>query len=254
MFENTSSEPLATPINHRVTSTAFNKANKVTDVYKQTSVPDYLESVYHWSYLSPKNVYRLDREWIVRLILWGQHVKLREAVFRDIPKGSKVVQCAAVYGKFSPLLAEHLGESGHLTVLDIAPIQTLITKDKLAPYTNTEVQLDDASSAKMPANASILLSYFLLHEVPDDYKQTILNNLLKQIPPKGKLILVDYHRPNNWHPLKAVMSLVFDTLEPFAKAFWNREIKEFAEDSDRFKWEKTTFFGGMYQKVVVTRV
>jgi ubiquinone/menaquinone biosynthesis C-methylase UbiE len=215
--------------------------------------PQYLKTVYYWSYLNPRNVNWLDREWIVKIILWWQHEKLRKAAFREIQQGGKVLQTAAVYGSFSSALAKHLCSEGKLTVLDVAPIQVSITQKKLANDLNTDVVLSDAAHYLVREDTNVILSYFLLHEVPDNYKQKILDNLLSQLPLGSKLVIVDYHKPHWAHPLKPLMSLVFDTLEPFAKSFWQNDISHFSQNKNEFNWKKTTFFGGLYQKVLVTR-
>lgn len=218
-----------------------------------TKIPDYLESVYYWSYLNPRNVNWLDREWIVKFILWWQHAKLRKAAFNEIQPGNKVLQTAAVYGNFSPALAGHIGSKGQLSICDVAPVQVEITQKKLAEHLNTQVHLADAADYQIDCHTQVILSYFLLHEVPDTYKQKILDNLLTQLPSGAKLVLVDYHKPHWAHPLKPLMSMIFTTLEPFAKSFWRSEIRNFSQLQAAFHWQKTTFFGGMYQKVVVTR-
>lgn len=218
-----------------------------------TTIPDYLESVYYWSYLNPRNVHWLDREWIVKFILWWQHAKLRKAAFSEIQPGNKVLQIAAVYGQFSPALAVHIGSKGQLSVLDVAPIQVAITQKKLAEHLNTQIHIADAADCQIDSDTQVILSYFLLHEVPDTYKQEILDNMLSQLPSDAKLVLVDYHKPHWAHPLKPLMSMIFTALEPFAKSFWRSEIRDFSRLHAAFHWQKTTFFGGMYQKVVVTR-
>jgi hypothetical protein len=72
--------------------------------------------------------------------------------------------------------------------------------------------------------------FFLLHEVPDDYKRAIVRTLLRSViktnednkpnaavgnesssssgKGKGKVVFVDYHMPANSHPLKFVMHTV----------------------------------------------
>jgi len=73
------------------------------------------------------------------------------------------------------------------------------------------------------------------------------------VVPGGKVVFVDYHRPHWAHPLKPVMSLVFDTLEPFAKDLWDNEVSHYGGESDEFVWRKETYFGGLYQKVVAEK-
>ena len=96
--------------------------------------------------------------------------------------------------------------------------------------------------------------YFLLHEVPEDYKYKVVDLLLEKVRPGGKVVFVDYHKPRWWHPLKLITSIVFDTLEPFAKSLWRNEISDFASKADQFSWRKETIFGGLFQKVVATRL
>lgn len=241
------------PLNNTSGKHSIEGTKKNRHQNKFTGIPEYLESVYHWSYLNPRNVNWLDREWIVKIILWWQHEKLRNTAFCEIQPGDKVLQTAAVYGNFSPALANHIGSEGQLTVIDVAQIQVGITHKKLAKHLNTEVELSDASQHQVGQDTNVILSYFLLHEVPDNYKQKILDNLLSQLPLGAKLVLVDYHKPLWAHPLKPLMSMIFDTLEPFAKSFWEKDISHFSKVINEFNWEKSTLFGGLYQKVVVTR-
>ena len=91
------------------------------------------------------------------------------------------------------------------------------------------------------------------HELPDDYKRAVVDASLASLASGGKAIFVDYHRPHWAHPLRGVMSLVFDLLEPFAKKMWSREIAGFATDGRDFTWRKQTSFGGLYQMTVAHR-
>jgi SAM-dependent methyltransferase len=95
--------------------------------------------------------------------------------------------------------------------------------------------------------------FFLLHEIPDDRKRAVVDALLGKVRPGGKVIFVDYHRTRAWHPLRGPMHLVFRWLEPFALGLVHREIEDFAGERSGYSWTKETFFGGLYQKVVVTR-
>ena len=99
----------------------------------------------------------------------------------------------------------------------------------------------------------VVCCYFLMHELPDDYKRGVAATLLDCVRPGGKLVFVDYHKPHWAHPLKLITSFVFDTLEPYAKGLWRDEIASFAGNDERFTWRKETYFGGLFQKVVATR-
>ncbi|VAW17504.1 hypothetical protein MNBD_ALPHA12-1821 [hydrothermal vent metagenome] len=216
-------------------------------------IPYYLKETYYWAYVSPRNVGWLDREIVVSTILWGQHLRLQRAAFAEIKPGQKVLQPASVYGNFVPNLARHIGRDGKLDVIDINPIQVSGCRRKLAGLPQASVRLADARN---PGGGvyDVVCCYFLMHELPDDYKRDVMNSLLASVAPGGKLVFVDYHKPHWAHPIKPITSIVFDTLEPFAKSLWRHEIKDFADDENGFSWRKQTYFGGLFQKVVAERI
>ena len=214
-------------------------------------VPAYLREVYDWAYLNPRNVRLLDREWIVPAILWGNHNRLRQSAFSEVLPGQRVLQPACVYGDFSPAFARHVGPGGQLHVCDIAPIQVERCKRKLRDFPQATVRLADAARPGGEVYDAVCC-YFLLHEIPMDYKRRVVDALLASLVPGGKAIFVDYHRPHFAHPLKIVTSLVFDTLEPFAKELWHKPIADLAGTPGRFIWSKQTYFGGLFQKVTAS--
>ncbi len=216
-------------------------------------IPDYLQETYYWAYLNPRNVKLLDRDIVVRTVLWHQHMRLQRLAFAEIEPGQSVLQSTCVYGSFSANLAEYLGPDGTLDVVDVAKVQVDNARIKLKDYPQISIhhanvmQLDDKPF-------DVVLCYFLLHELPDEDKYKATNVLLDKVRPGGKVVFVDYHKPVWWHPIKPITSLVFDTLEPFAKGLWRREIKGFADKPERFSWSKEPCFGKLFQKVVATRL
>ncbi len=215
-------------------------------------IPDYLQKTYYWAYLNPRNVRLLDHEWVVSTILWQQHRRLAQAALAEIEPGQHVMQTACVYGNFSCLLAEHIGPEGRLEVFDVAEVQVRNCRRKLAGYKHAVVRHQDVLYLG-DETFDVVCCYFLMHEMPDDYKRGVAAALLNSVQPGGKVVFVDYHKPHWAHPLKLVTSIVFDTLEPYAKGLWRKEIAEFADNDARFVWRKETYFGGLFQKVVATR-
>jgi len=215
------------------------------------AVPAYLREVYHWAYINPRNVRLLDRELVVSVILWGNHRRLRKAAFDEIPSGSSVLQPACVYGDFSPALASHIGVEGCLDVVDVVPIQVASGRRKLRNFPHATARLGDS---KYPADKlyDAVCCYFLLHEIPFDYKHLVINALLASVRPGGKVVFVDYHKPHWAHPLKPITGWVFDNFEPFAKQLWRHEIPDFAGRSRAVSWKKDTYFGGLFQRTVAT--
>ncbi len=215
------------------------------------AIPDYLQKTYRWAYLDPRNVKYLDHELVVKTILWRQHRHLEQVAFAEIEPGQHVLQSACVYGNFSPALAEHIGPEGRLEIVDVAEVQVENCRRKLAEYKHAIVHHQDVLHFR-GEHFDTVCCYFLMHELPDDYKHGVATALLDSVRPGGKVVFVDYHKPHWAHPLKIVTSLVFDTLEPYAKGLWRKEIAAYAGYDPRFTWQKETYFGGLYQKVVAT--
>jgi ubiquinone/menaquinone biosynthesis C-methylase UbiE len=214
-------------------------------------IPDYLQRTYRWAYLDARNAKYLDHELVVKTILWRQHRRLERVAFTEIEPGQHVLQSACVYGNFSLALAEHIGPEGKLEIVDVAEVQVRNCRDKLAGYKHAIVRHEDVLHLRDEA-VDTVCCYFLMHELPDDYKRGVAATLLNSVRPGGKVVFVDYHKPHWAHPLKIVTSLIFDTLEPYAKGLWRKEIAAFGANDDRFEWRKETYFGGLYQKVVAT--
>lgn len=218
----------------------------------EPEMPAYLQDTYYWAYISPRNVPLLDREIVVRTILWQQHNKLQRLAFSEIEPGQKVMQPASVYGSFGPNLARHVGPDGQVDIIDVAKIQVDSSTRKLAPYPWANAHHANCLHwQKGPYD--VIVCYFLLHEVPDEVKHQVVNHLLSKVEVGGKVVFVDYAKPKWWHPLKLITSIVFDTLEPFAKGLWRNEISDFAAKKKHFNWRRETIFGDLFQKVVATR-
>ncbi len=216
---------------------------------RAASVPAYLKETYYWAYLNPLAVAIFDHPWVVSTILFGNRRRLQRALLGELQPGSRVLQASCAYGGLSEKLAAFLGPRGRLDVIDVAEIQVENCERKLKPFPHARTFVADAATPR-DATYDAVSCFFLLHEVPDDYKRAVVNALLGSVRPGGKVVFVDYHKPHFATPLKGLMSLVFDTLEPYAKSLWRNEIATFAEAPDRFEWRKQTYFGGLYQKVV----
>jgi ubiquinone/menaquinone biosynthesis C-methylase UbiE len=215
-------------------------------------IPAYLQDTYYWAYINPRNVRLLDREIVVRTILWQQHNRLQRLAFAEIEAGQRVMQPASVYGSFGPNLARHVGPKGHVDIVDVARVQVDSATRKLAPYPWAHAHHANCLDFDH-GPYDVVVCYFLLHEVPDTVKREVVNHLLGQVVPGGKVVFVDYAKPKWWHPLKLITSIVFDTLEPFAKGLWRNGIRDFADDDTGFEWRRETIFGDLFQKVVATR-
>jgi ubiquinone/menaquinone biosynthesis C-methylase UbiE len=80
-----------------------------------------------------------------------------------------------------------------------------------------------------------------------------LAEALRIVKPGGKVVIFDYHRPKIWHPLRLPVRAVLSRLEPFALDLWRNDLAEyFPEQADLSQARRQTYFGGLYQKLVLT--
>lgn len=216
------------------------------------NIPKYLRDVYTWAYIDPVNVRLLDHNWVVNTVLWGNKNKLQRVLFDELEPGHHALLACCVYGDLSPKLAEFIGPAGRLEVIDVSPAQLESCRKKLRDFPHARVRAADAAR---PGGGPYddVISFFLLHEMPDDYKHAVVNALLDSLAPGGKAIFIDYHKPHPLHPLKWITALVFGLLEPFAISLWRTPIPDFATHKDRFSWRTETYFGGLFQKTVAQR-
>ncbi len=224
----------------------------VLPIAEAPEIPRYLQDTYAWAYLWPTSVWLLDRSWVASAILWGNYRRLKQAAFSEVRPGQRVLQAACVYGDLSCDLGKLVGPRGRLEIIDVAPIQVANCRRKLNGIGNAHVRLADAT-APGGGPYDVVCCFFLLHELPDDRKRTVIETLLSTVAPGGSVVFVDYHKPGFLHPLRWLMGFVFDWLEPFARTLWKREISSLAISAEQFTWRKETYFGGLYQKVVARR-
>jgi ubiquinone/menaquinone biosynthesis C-methylase UbiE len=223
-------------------------------------IPRYLSQAYWWAYVHPNAVHLFERDWLVNAILFGNYRRLRDAALSELsgPGGAvqgRTLQVACVYGNLTRRLQQRLAPHAELDVVDVLPIQ-LRNLGKKLPLDSRIAMLHGDSSALACADASYdqALLFFLLHEQPQSVRSATLTEALRVVKPGGKVVIVDYHRPAAWHPLRPLMRLVFRKLEPYAMALWQNEVLDFLPAGVRpATAAKQTFFGGLYQKLVLTR-
>ena len=221
------------------------------------AIPRYLEQVYWWAYVHPNAVQLFEREWLVNLILFGNYGRLRDAALAELGAcvTGRTLQVACVYGNLTPRLRARLAPDASLDVVDILPIQLKNLASKLPPDERVALLQGDSSSLACPdASYDQVLLFFLLHEQPEHVRRKTLSEAMRVVKPGGKIVIVDYHRPVKWHPLRLLMTGVFKKLEPYAMDLWDHELAEFMpRDVPPPSSTLTTYYGGLYQKLVLTR-
>jgi ubiquinone/menaquinone biosynthesis C-methylase UbiE len=220
-------------------------------------IPRYLETVYWWAYVHPRAVHVFERDWLVNLILFGNYARLRDRAVAALgaPVRGSSLQVACVYGDLTLRLQAALAPEARLQVVDILPIQLRNLRAKLpADERVTLLQGDSAALSAADASFDQVLLFFLLHEQPEAVRRATLAEALRVTRPGGRIVVVDYHRPAVLHPMRLLMRAVFRRLEPYAMDLWRNEITHFLPADARVAAvSKQTFFGGLYQLLVLTR-
>jgi ubiquinone/menaquinone biosynthesis C-methylase UbiE len=219
------------------------------------AVPPYLSETYWWAYMHPRAVRVFERQWLVNLILWGNFSKLRDAALAEMGAmlPGRTLQVACVYGDFTPRLADRVPGGSWLDVVDVLPVQLANLRGKLAVASPVNLLHRDACDLGIAsATYDRAVLFFLLHEMPLEVRRRTLAEAIRVLKPGAELLIVDYHRPARWHPLRGVMRWILRTFEPFAMDLWRHEIAEWLPAEARLL-RKETFYGGLYQKLVVAR-
>jgi len=166
---------------------------------------------------------------------------------------SKVLQMGVSFGDEIKQVADQVGLKGRFDVIDINNAQITFARSFLGDnYPQVKFYHFNAED-ELPEKYDTIICYMLLHELPTMSKIKVINNALNSIREGGKVIFVDYGRPNMLHPLAYFVRMFNRLHQPFAERLWDREIAGYADKDLDFNWQKQKFLGGLYQRVIVTR-
>lgn len=230
--------------------------NTALQLARPQPIPSYLQETYWWAYVHPNAVSFFERQWLVNLILWGNFTRLRDAALAELGReiSGRTLQVACVYGNFSEHLAARVAPGGMLDVVDVLPIQLRNLRGKLPPSAPVTLhQRDSTALGFADASYDQAILFFLLHEQPAPARRQTLREAVRVVKPGGKLVLVDYHLPRRLHPLRYLFRPVLRVLEPFALDLWRHDIAQWLPATvDPAQVRKETYYGGLYQKLVIT--
>ncbi|MDR3524218.1 MAG: rhodoquinone biosynthesis methyltransferase RquA [Acetobacteraceae bacterium] len=221
------------------------------------AIPAYLQQNYDWAYIRPGAVRLFERAWLVDLILWGNYRRLGDAALAALGEAlpGRTLQIACVYGDLSLRIAARVPQDGMFEVIDVLPVQLENLRQKLPTEARVRISQQDSTALDMPdACQDRALLFFLMHEQPADARARTLAEALRVVKPGGKVVIVDFARPRWWHPLRYVWLPVLHQIEPFAADLWRGGVKSWLPESPLIAgMERTSYFGGMYQRIVLTR-
>ena len=229
-------------------------AKNSRNLQKNVKLPIEIWSFYDWLYGAQKHSLFFDKNWVCDVLTLGATHFLAYEVIRDIPMNAKTIQFGATFGPQIDITANKITPYGKFVIIDKNPLQILRCEQK---YENLYPQLSfikaDVTRFKSEEKFDRVICYNLLHELPPLSKIRAVDNALNLLTPHGKAIFIEYSNPSKWNPLRYFIRMFNRLFQPFAEKLWERSIDMYASQPQLYNWRKTTYWGGMYQKVVVTR-
>ena len=198
-------------------------------------LPAYLTDIYGWLYLNPKLYNLLDNAFLLNFLTLGYHSLLTEEVKKEISPHSHILQIGATLGGQIEKAYSGLGMLGSYTIVDILPDILENCREK---HLEQKIGFVHADAAELPPLT----------------RTRVIDNILKALKPGGKAVFIDYHQPSSYHPLKYIIRTVNRLYQPFAESLWKNSIKGLASHPEICRWSQQTYFGGVYQKVVATKM
>ena len=212
-----------------------------------------------WAYAHPISVRVFEREWLINAILFGNYDRLRRATLEALGPdySGRTLQVACAYGGFTPELAQRVGAAGgSLDVIDALPAQIDNVRRKAAEHPCVRATLMDSAALDFRERAfDRVVMFMLLHEQPEEWRRRTIAEAARVLKLGGRLVATDYARPDWRHPLRYLLPPALALLEPFALALLRRPIESFFAGAPlRFAAPHRTFFGRLYQLVVLEKI
>ena len=221
-------------------------------------VPAYLNDVYWWAYVHPNAIRVFERQWLVNAILWGNYRLLRDAAMDALGQAlpGRTLQIGCAYGDVTRTLwGRAKAGGGRLDVVDVLPTQLENLRKKLPMDASVGRLLMDSAALKI-ADGSVdrVMLFLLLHEQPDAWRRKTIAEALRVLKPGGRIVLVDYAQPRWWNPMRYLFAPILNKLEPFALELWRKDITTWIPEPWASRtWERRSYFGGLYQFIVIER-
>jgi len=199
--------------------------------------PSYLARHYWWAYLWRPAAWLFDHQTVINLILFGQYKKLMNATINclDYKSNDKLLQLTCVYGSLTPNILKKISpHSIHIT--DVSLLQLKRLKDKVRNNKKLIMTRMNVEKLAYKNNAfTILVIFFLLHEMPTEARRSTLSECMRTLSVDGTLLYTEYAPLPKKHFLyRFLLSRILITkLEPFLESYWEDDILEIINDLGR---------------------
>ena len=219
-----------------------------------TEIPTYSRVVYGDLYNNLDKSMANDSLFSANLRTFFQYDKLVEASLLPVKINQSVLQMGLVFGNQIDAVARRVGAYGQYDILDINGLQVSRCQEKYGNiYPALKIFKQDATTIDIKEQYDTVICFMLLQELPPASKAKVINKALSAVKPGGSVVFIDWHQPLFWHPLRYVVRMYNRLRHPFAEKLWDRDIQTFAKNKTAFTWRKSTYFGRMFQRLIVTR-
>lgn len=214
-------------------------------------LPAYLKEIYGDFYNNKKLCNWVDSPWIRTILSLGNNMRMIDASLKEISQGDKVLQLGATFGLQMDQTALRIGKYGQYDIAEVSNIQIKRCKEKYGNLYTHMGYIHQNVNEPIKSGYDVVLCFMLLHEVPHIQKAKILKAAIDSTKEGGKVVIIDYHEPKKYHPLRYLVRMFNRLYQPFAEILWDREIPTFIKDKSAYMFRRSLYFGGMYQKVVI---
>ena len=203
----------------------------------------------------------VDFQLIISAILLFQYNCLVSKIISELKQtdltNKKVLITSCAFGNVIPRVVKAAMQAGaeRILIADIILNELVHAKSKLGEFPGQVEYIEDNATAMQLADGTVDANviFFLLHELPHHLKGQALSEAGRMLAPGGKLLLVEFHRPDLW-VLRALSWTYFKVFEPLGLALWDtHDPLSFLENMDGWKCERTTYFFGNFQIITATK-
>ena len=185
-------------------------------------IPLYLKEIYGDFYNNQVLYEWMDKPWIQTLMTLGANHTLYKALNKEITAGEKVLQLGCTFGNQIEETAEKVGIYGIYDILDVSNIQLKRCKEKYGNFYPQIRYIRRNANSSLQKNYDVVILYMLLHEVPHRQKTKIIQAALDSLREGGKAVIIDYHEPAIWYPLRWPIKLFNRLYQPLLR-FYGKE-------------------------------
>ena len=148
-------------------------------------------------------VYDLTARFGMRFILGGSERALRQATadLAQLQPGETVLDVGCGTGTLALVARQRVGPTGRVSGIDPSA-QLLARARRKATRRGLEINFQPGVIEQLPfpdQSFDVVLSTLMMHHLPDDLKRQGLAEIARVLKPGGRLLVVDFKRPEEHH-------------------------------------------------------